>query len=372
MYGLFHSGYEAQRWQVFVVYIIITWMCCLLVAFGNRTLPAVEALGGTLVILGFIVTVVVCAVMPHRNGQPYASDSFVWRDWQNDTGWSSNGLVFCLGMLNGAFAVGTPDVISHMAEEVPRPGRNIPLGILAQYVLGFITALFFAIGIFYSIHDLDAVTQSSDLFPLAEIYRQSTGSAGGSLGLLIVAMVPLLAATIGCYLSSSRVFWTLARDNATPFGGFFSRINHTFRNPLNSVLLCGVICTILGCIYVGNSTAFSAFVTSFVVLSTLSYLAAILPHLLTKRANLQPGWFWMQGPIGFVVNAISSLYIMAFVVLFCFPFELPVDAEGMNYSCLIAGGLSIFVAAFWFWRQKDYVGPRKVTVDNDLLERDAI
>lgn len=58
--------------------------------------------------------------MPHVNNQPYASNSFVWKDWQNDTGWSSNGFVFCLGMLNAAFAVCAPDIPSHLAEEIPK------------------------------------------------------------------------------------------------------------------------------------------------------------------------------------------------------------------------------------------------------------
>ena len=107
----------------------------------------------------------------------------------------------------------------------------------------------------------------------------------------------------------------------------------------------------------GSETAFSDFVSSFVVLSTLSYLVAILPHLLTRRSTLQPGWFWMKGALGYLVNAVASLYIMAFVVIFCFPTVMPVDTEEMNYTCLITGGLSLFVAAFWFWRKGDYRGP---------------
>jgi amino acid transporter len=275
-------------------------------------------------------------------------------------------------MLNGAFAVGTPDVISHLAEEVPRPSKNIPLGILAQYVLGFFTALFYAIAIFYSINSLDSTLGSSYLFPLTEIYLQSTGSSGGSLGLLILAFLPSIIAVIGCYLTSSRVLWTLARDNATPFSRFISRVNHKQHNPFNAIILCGIVCTILGCIYVGNSTAFNAFVGSFVVLSTLSYLAAILPHLLTKRSNVTPGWFWMKGPLGFVVNAVACLYIMAFVVLFFFPFALPVNAESMNYASLITGGSSLFVAAYWFWSARDYVGPQHVSLEDELLAKDAI
>jgi choline transport protein len=184
------------------------------------------------------------------------------------------------------------------------------------------------------------------LFPLTEIYRQATGSACGSLGLLLLAFLPTLIATIGCYLTASRVFWTLARDNATPFSGFFGTINERHRNPFNSIVLCSIICTVLGCVYVGSQTAFNAFVGSFVVLTSLSYLAVILPHLLSRRANVAPGWFWMKGSTGFIVNATACLYIIVFVVIFCFPFALPVDAATMNYTSLMTGGLSSFVLIF--------------------------
>ena len=105
---------------MFVAYLICIWVCCLIVLFANRALPTIESLGGFLVIAGVLITIVVCAVMPHVNHQPYASNAFVWSEWQKETGYLSNGLVFCLGMLNGAFAVGTPDVITHLAEEIPR------------------------------------------------------------------------------------------------------------------------------------------------------------------------------------------------------------------------------------------------------------
>ncbi|MCJ1230173.1 hypothetical protein MMC12_006845 [Toensbergia leucococca] len=250
--------------------------------------------------------------MPHVNGIPYATNSFVWRDLENSTGYSSDGFVFALGMLNGAFTVGTPDVVSHLAEEITGPSINIPKAILAQFVVGFVTALLYLIAIFYALSDLPAVLDSTYLFPLAEIYRQATGSAAGSLGLLILAFLPTFIAAVGCYLTASRTFWTLSRDNATPFSGFFARVNPRYKNPFHSIVLCSVICTVLSCIYVGSSTAFSAFVGSFVVLSTLSYLAAILPHLLSRRANVAPGWFWMKGSIGYVVNAtlVSTLWLL--------------------------------------------------------------
>ncbi|KAI4286704.1 MAG: hypothetical protein L6R35_004043 [Caloplaca aegaea] len=374
MYAAFHPEFVALQWHVFVSFLVITWLSCAIALFANRLLPLFESLGGFFTIAGVFITIVVCAAMPTVKGTGHASNNFVWSDWVNTTGYSSDGFVFLLGMLNGAFAVGTPDITTHLAEEIPKPSVNIPKAILAQFVIGFTTTLFYIIAIFYGLNDLDTVLeQSNRYFPLAAIYRQTTGSGGGTLGLLILSFLPFFIACVGLYLTSSRTLWTLARDNATPFSGFFSQISPRYRNPANAILLCACLTTVLGIIYVGSKTAFQAFVGSFVVLTTLSYLTAILPHLLTGRANITPGWFWMKGAVGYVVNAISCLYIVVFIVIFCFPFGLPVGAPTMNYASLITGGLTLFVAAFYVWRRKDYAGPQQVRLeDNSMLAKDAI
>lgn len=227
------------------------------------------------------------------------------------------------------------------------------------------------IAIFYAITDLEVVLESSSTFPLAEIYHQATGTRGGALGLLILAFLPTCINCIGCYITAGRTLWALARDRATPFSSWIAEVNTTHHNPFNSTMVCGGIITIMGCIYVGSTTAFNAFVGSFVVLSSLSYVAAILPHLLSGRSNTTPGWFWMKGIIGYAVNTISCLYIISFIVIFCFPAALPVDASSMNYSCLITGGLTAFVGIWWFVRQHDYVGPQELSAVGGILAQDA-
>lgn len=120
MYAAFHPALVVQRWHVFVSYLICTWLCCATVLFANRALPLLGTLGIYCVVVGVTITIVVCAVMPHVNGNPYASDASVWADWNNRTGFSSDGFVFLAGMLNGAYAVGCPDCTSHLAEEIPK------------------------------------------------------------------------------------------------------------------------------------------------------------------------------------------------------------------------------------------------------------
>lgn len=242
---------------------------------------------------------------------------------------------------------------------------------LFQFTIGFLTAFLYLISIFYSIQDLDEIFASTSTFPLAWIYRQATGTDAGAVGLLVVTFLPTFVTCVGCYITAGRTFWTLSRDNATPFSGFFSKISPVFHNPFNATILCGIICTILGCIYVGSSIAFNAFVGSFIILSTLSYLCAILPHLLGRRRNVEPGWFWMHGAIGYIVNTISCLYIIAFIVIFCFPYSAPFDIAVMNWNSLITGGLTLFVAAWWFVIQGEYEGPKLVSLHEAALAKDA-
>ncbi|TKA78029.1 hypothetical protein B0A49_06890, partial [Cryomyces minteri] len=275
-------------------------------------------------------------------GAGHATSAIVWKNWSNQTGWASDGFVFLAGTLNGAFAVGTPDCVSHLAEEIPNPRRNIPKAILAQMVIGLFTALFYMIAIFYSIQSFDDVLTNTYTSPLAEVYLQATSSKGGALGLLILIYLPLTCGFFGNFITCGRMLWTLGRDGATPFSGTVGAIHPTHKNPFNATLICGIICTILGCIYVGSITAFNAFVGSFVIFSTLSYIAAILPHLLTKRRYVIPGPFWMPGWIGYVVGGIGCAYIVVFDVIYCFPYAMPVSAASMNYSALIIGGLTMF------------------------------
>ncbi|KAL9130170.1 MAG: hypothetical protein Q9217_001564, partial [Psora testacea] len=327
MYAVFHPDFVTKRWHVFVAYLLANILCCSVVLFANKLLPLLETLGGFLIIAGLFITIVICAAMPNV----HATDAFVWREWVNSTGYRSNGFVFMLGMLNGAFAVGTPDVVSHLAEEIPRPSKNIPKAILAQFIIGFVTAFTYLIALFYGISDLKTILEGPYLFPLASIYRQITSSASGTVGLLLLSFLPNFISCLGTYLIASRAFWTLARDNATPFAPFFADVSKRHRNPFNAILFCAGISIVLGCIYLGSSTAFSAFVGSFVVLSSLSYLSAILPHLLHRRSGIAPGWFWMKGVTGFAINGVACLYMILFVVIYCFPFSLPVSATAMNY-----------------------------------------
>lgn len=120
IYGVLHPEYHPQNWHVFCAYIACNWTMCLFVLYGDRWIPWVETCGILFTLGGWFVTIVVCVSMRATKGEPYATNAEVWTDWSNRTGWTSNGFVFCLAMLNAAFAVCAPDIPSHLAEEIPK------------------------------------------------------------------------------------------------------------------------------------------------------------------------------------------------------------------------------------------------------------
>lgn len=364
LYELFHPDYAVRQWHLLVVYLAFTWLTVAVVLFANRALPAVGNIGAVLIILGFGVIVVTCAAMSgSSSGAGYASSHFVWRDWVNRTGYESDGFVFLMGMLNGAYAVGTPDLLTHLAEEMHQPRRNIPKAIGIQMGFGFLTAVGFLVAIFYSVHDparlFDA--DSSSLFPMVDVFLQATGTKAGATGLIMVMVANGLFMSVGAYLTASRITWTLARDNALPFSSAVARIHPRRENPSGAILVCGGVATAMGFLYLGSSAALSAFFGCFVTLTTLSYLGAILPYLVTSRRHVvsSPGCFRMPRTVFVPVAALACLYIVTFVVIFCFPYSQPVAAAAdMNFTCVIVGGIAVLMGVYWFARaRRQYKGP---------------
>jgi choline transport protein len=182
--------------------------------------------------------------MPGLDGRPgHASSSFVWSAWTADIGYPP-GFVFVAGMLNGAYAVGTPDSTTHLAEEIPYPHKNVPLAIGLQMSIGFVTGLCYLVALMYSINDYDALFDSP--YPIAEIYLQATGSSAGTIGLLCLVLFCVGLCLVDNYVTVGRTLWALGRDQATPFPRFVSAISPRLGMPLNATVLCAVLVTILG------------------------------------------------------------------------------------------------------------------------------
>lgn len=101
----------------------------------------------------FIIITITCAARaPGHN-----SSTFVWTNFVNDSGWSSDGIVFLTGLANPNFMYAGIDGAIHLAEECSNAVTTVPLALISTSLIGFVTAFAFSISMVYSLVDLDAI-----------------------------------------------------------------------------------------------------------------------------------------------------------------------------------------------------------------------
>lgn len=205
----------------------------------------------------------------------------------------------------------------------------------------------------FSVQDYAALADTSTGLPLAELFRQVTQSAGGAFGLTFILFIALGPCVVSSQLSTGRVCWSFARDGALPFSKFWARVSPKFGIPLNAQVGVTVINAVLGCLYLGSSTAFNSMLGAAVTINNIAYLIPIFTNMATGRKNMHKGVFHM-GAMGWLVNGVTIGWLVFAIIFFSFPYSMPVQVSSMNYTCVVVGALPILIIAWWFVAKTHY------------------
>ncbi|KAJ5936177.1 hypothetical protein N7454_005475 [Penicillium verhagenii] len=348
--ALYHDDLVVKPWMTFVAYQILNIITSGIVMFGNRFIPAINKFSLLYLQLAWFITMVtVAAAAPAHN-----DSKFVFATWMNKTGWDNNVMCFITGLVNPLYALGGLDGISHITEEMPNPGRNAPLGLAITLSIAFVTGISYLLSLMFSVQNYDSLANTRTGLPLAEIFQQATSTKGGAFGLVFMVWVALGPCVIGSQLSTGRVFWAFSRDNGLPLSHIWARVHPRLGSPFNAQLCVGVIIALLGCIYLGSSTAFNSMMSSAVTINNLAYVVPILTNVLLRRRTMHRGPFAMGQFLGMTVNIISVLWLVFAIIFFSFPFEMPATVSNMNYTCVVVGGFLIIELGWWLIAGKKY------------------
>lgn len=129
--------------------------------------------------------------------------------------------------------------VASVAEEVEKPGRNIPLGILGS--LTFTTILYVAI-VIVLVGVTDPGSVAGSLTPMA-VAASSTLGEIGIIIIILAAILALVSTANAGILSSSRYPFAMSRDNLVPES--FSTVSTRFGTPVTSITLTGTVLLVL-------------------------------------------------------------------------------------------------------------------------------
>lgn len=179
------------------------------------------------------------------------------------------------------------------------------------------------------------------------MFVQVLGSTGFAAALSILVAILLFGACITMTTAASRCTWALARDEALPGSFIFKKINPYTNNPLNAALLAFTVEALLCLIYLGNASAFNAFVSVAVFGLAVAYIIPIIISVSHGRREVNGANWNVGNTLGLGFNIVAIAWVAFELVLFSMPTTIPTTPEFMNYAIVVFTGF-LTISAVWY------------------------
>ncbi len=263
---------------------------------GGLTQNAITFLKAVLIASLMVVPVVIGDMQFGRLGEANVVDT----GFAASAGNVGTALIICLFSYNGAFFV------THVAEEITEPERNIPKAIISGFLI--VLAVYLLINTIYiTVLPFDEIVASERI--ASDLMGKMMGPAG-SLATSVVVFCSAIGVLNAQLLNYPRIPFALARD-----GLFFTRIgevNANTRTPAAAIVLVGLLSSLFA--LTGSYAvilSYVAFVIHFFI--SLAVLAVIVLRI--REPNLpRPYKVWAYPFTPVVFLLVSILYLGNLIV----------------------------------------------------------
>ena len=342
------AAHENRVYSVGFV-LVVLWLSTLVNILGLRVSKWVQNLGSVGTWLPAAVLVACGAVAFAWFG---SATSFAPRELL-PTGAALDSLALWSAI---CFAFSGFEVTAMVGEEVRRPSRTIPLGILISGALA--TAIYVAgsIAVLVAI-PAASLAERSGIAEAIDLVAGRIGLAG--LGGLTAGLLALgaVAQTNSWVAAAARVPFATALDDSLP--AFFARLHPRYRTPHLSLILQAVMASaiLLVSLFLQIGKAQTSLQEGYDILVNLTILSYFIPYLYLFLAlvKLRPdatsrAWTWFVAGPGLAATAISI------VLLFVPPAG---TTSVLTYEVNLVGQSLALLGLGWLltrWRPRGWLG----------------
>ncbi|KAI9889080.1 MAG: hypothetical protein M1814_005804 [Vezdaea aestivalis] len=357
--NLVHPDYIIERWHTTLVAYGLLAICLL----ANIYLPRWFNKMSWAVLVWNVASFLAIVITLLATNKNKRSASFVFKDFNNDTGFSpAMGAV--LGLLQAAFGMVCYDAPAHMTEEMKHASKEAPIAIISSVYMGAITGFIFLVSISFCIGDIDSVANTSTGQPLIQIMYDSTGSYLATCILASMICVIQQCSNIAIMAESSRTIYAFARDHGLPFSRVWAQVDRKRSIPLAALFLTAAVQMAFNAIYFGTLTGFLTIVAisteGFYVSYAMPLLARLLGHFTGHVVPLN-GPYKFRRNTSLALNAAGLFYLTLTSITFNFPTSAPVNKDTMNYNSAAVGVIMLISLITWITTgHKNFTGPRVV------------
>ncbi|KAF9871507.1 Choline transport protein [Colletotrichum karsti] len=324
--AVWFPDFAQKQWQVYLCYlgvIILSLIPIYTVKQRHIDYMTKAAMGFSLT--GMILTIAVCLGMSNGN---YAPGTILLEN-RGVSGWNP-GVGWLLSIAAALYCFTANGAVTHIAEELPDPGRKLPQVLNMTMGMGLFVSIPWIAAMLLSIRDLEAV--QSSFLPSIEVFYQATGSKAAATALQAYLTFLYYTCVPSQWVTCSRITWALARDHGLPFSKYWQHIDPKRGIPWRTTVLSAVFCTFYGLLYVASTAAFNSIINATCLMLNISYVVPQAILLVEGRDKLPRRTFDL-GRWGYAVNLYSVIFLIVIGVVFCLPQTYPTTVGSMNYIC---------------------------------------
>ncbi|KXS09262.1 glycoside hydrolase family 16 protein [Gonapodya prolifera JEL478] len=300
------------------------------------------------------------------------SSSFVFTQFENQTGQDSMGFAVLLGFLFPAWTYLGYDASAHVSEETHNSHTEAAKGVILSVVISIIAGFVLLLGCLYSIQDVDAVLSSPFPQQIMQIFVDAAGQ-NWATALMVIVMAASVCCIICAVTANSRMMYAFARDAG--FGHavskFFYWSHPTTKLPLRTVWLGTGVAMILTLAGFGSNVALSAFASIGTIGLMTAYIIPTIIKAFVAKDTFKPGPIHL-GPFSLIVNYIAIAWVCFLFVLLCLPSFYPVTALNLNYASIMISFIVTFTTLYWFLSAKKWFkGPITHVTEEEIAALEA-
>jgi len=319
-FGLIEADYA--RHVAFTLIVFLTFLNARGIRHGGIAQNIITVMKVSLMLGVIVIPLIFIGVRPANFLQSELNNAGFLSTSQN----VGTALILCLFSYSGAYFV------THVAEEVSDPQRNIPKAIIGGFLIVFV--LYLLINVTYlTTMTFDDVKSSKRI--ASDVMANALGPPGAILTSFVIfcSAAGVLNAQL---LNYPRIPFALAKD-----GLFFHRIasvSETRRTPSNAIILVGIWASVL--VLSGSFTeilGFVAFVIHFFI--CLAVLAVIILRI-REPELVRPYkvWGYPWTPVMFLI--VSAGYLVNLIVT--------KPANVLIGIAIVLAGLPFY----WYWKRQ--------------------
>jgi amino acid transporter len=329
-------GVEINPTNVMVVTILLTVSQLLINLAGVRIASRINNVAAYTAELGLSVVLTAILLIVGFVTHPVQSIGFLTTSAPGDNGFL---VAFLLSGLLGIWVLTGFEGAADLAEETKGARINVPRAVVTSVVVSSVIGFFMIVALTINIADLDA-TKSAPV-PIAHVLETALGTTGAII-FEFVAMVALYAGGLANMAASSRLIFSLSRDNMLPASPALSRVSATTHSPSGALLVAAGLSVAL--VVVGTLIATQAMTlivgmasVGYYVVYALTILGAILA---VRRGKLASRSSFDLGSWANVIRWVAFIWSVLVILVLTIP-------EANQQTALMAG-VFILLAAAWY------------------------